>query len=265
MTGTGLRVEAVTVRYGGLTALDNVSLEAPSAACTGLIGPNGAGKSTLINACFGMIPGATGRIALNGAILDGMTPAARARMGLSRTFQRMELFDTLTAADNVRMGFEARFVGRNILRMIRQTRRASREADQSCDFAIELCGLDEVRNTTVKELSTGHRRLVEFARALASSASMLLLDEPSSGLDRIETERFGLALHRAIAERGIGILLVEHDMSLVSFVCDRVHILDFGRKIFEGTMQEARRDAQVKAAYLGDEDIALRHVDSFDA
>jgi len=252
--GVGVEVRGLSVRYGGVAALDDVSLDAPLGRCTGLIGPNGAGKTTFFNACFGMLTETTGHVSLFGASLDRLSPAARARRGMARTFQRMELFDTMTVEENVQMGAEAAWVGGNVLRCLHRRRAGGRIVVEAREEAIELCGLQSIRHIHSRSLSTGQRRLVEFARALANPAQMLFLDEPSSGLDRAETAHFGQVLSNAISSRRIGVLLVEHDMTLVSAVCDRVHVLDFGRKIFEGSMAAAQRDSTVRAAYLGDPD-----------
>jgi ABC-type branched-subunit amino acid transport system ATPase component len=251
----GLTVENLTVRYSGIVAVNDVSLTAPLGRCTGLIGPNGAGKTTVLNACFGMIPDCSGKVQLLGRSVSRVGPAARARRGMARTFQRMELFDSFTVGENVQMGREAIWVGSNPLRTLYRGRRAQRMLAEARDEALSLCDLTHLGDAPVANLSTGQRRLVEFARVLASPAMILLLDEPSSGLDQAETDRFARVLTAVIEARGVGVLLVEHDMRLVSAVCTRVHVLDFGQKIFEGNMDDARRDPAVRAAYFGDLDV----------
>ncbi|MCU1656534.1 MAG: Sulfate-transporting ATPase, partial [Pseudonocardiales bacterium] len=248
-----LRSEDIRVAFGGLVAVDGVSLEAPTGRITGLIGPNGAGKTTLFNACSGLNNPSRGRVLLDGAVVSRLSPARRARRGLGRTFQQMELFDNLTVWENVALGAEASNAGANPLRHIASSRATKRVVTQRATAAIEQCDLRDLVDRTVGTLSTGQRRLVELARCLAGPFRILLLDEPSSGLDRVETARFGEVLQRAVAERGIGILLVEHDMALVTDVCEYIYVLDFGRLIFEGTSAEVMSAPIVQAAYLGDD------------
>ena len=251
----GLDLAHVTVRYGGHVALDDVSLTAPVSRITGLIGPNGAGKTTLFNVASGLLRPAAGTLRLHGADMSALDPAARARRGLGRTFQKMELFDSLTARENVSLGREAGQAGRRPWQHVAETRTDSRSRSAAAEQAMALAGIADLADRPVAALSTGQRRLVELARCLAGQFDVLLLDEPSSGLDGVETERFGQILTRVVAERGVGILLVEHDMALVMNVCDYVHVLDFGTKIFEGTTADVRSSDEVRAAYLGTEPV----------
>jgi ABC-type branched-subunit amino acid transport system ATPase component len=251
----GLAVHNLTVRFGGLTAIEDVSL-ATNAPITGLIGPNGAGKTTTFNACSGLVRPALGRVELFGVDVTKSSPAARARRGLGRTFQRMELFDSLTVRDNVALGHEANCVGSNPLRQLAGRRIERRSALEAADQALHRCGIEELAARRPSALSTGQRRLVELARAIAGDFRLLLLDEPSSGLDRTETRRFG-AILRTLAGDGLQLLIVEHDMSLVLSVCDYIYVLDFGRLIFEGTPQEVLASEVVRAAYLGTEATTL--------
>jgi ABC-type branched-subunit amino acid transport system ATPase component/branched-subunit amino acid ABC-type transport system permease component len=248
----GLVVEGLEVRFGGLVAVDGVSLGAKAGQITGLIGPNGAGKTTIFNACSGLVRATRGRVLLGGRDVSRSGTSARARHGLGRTFQKIELFDSLTVRENVEAGAEAALAGANPL-----THLADRPGDgpairAATDRAMELCGLSALSDLLAMSLSTGQRRLVELARCLAGPFQLLLLDEPSSGLDRAETQRFGEILRQVVAERGIGILLVEHDMSLVLDVCEHLYVLDFGELIFQGTPAEVTSSEIVKAAYLGD-------------
>ncbi len=247
----GLDLAHVTVRYGGHVAVNDVSLTAPVGRITGLIGPNGAGKTTLFNVASGLVRPAAGTLRLHGADMSALDPAGRARQGLGRTFQKMELFDSLTARENVALGREAGQAGRRPWQHLAETRTESRSRGAAADQALTLAGIAELADRPVAALSTGQRRLVELARCLAGQFDVLLLDEPSSGLDGAETERFGQVLTRVVAERGAGILLVEHDMALVMNLCDYVHVLDFGTKIFEGTTAEVSSSDEVRAAYLG--------------
>jgi ABC-type branched-subunit amino acid transport system ATPase component len=230
-----------------------VSLSAPVGRITGLIGPNGAGKTTLFNAASGLVRPAAGMLRLHGTDMSGLDPATRARRGLGRTFQKMELFDSLTARENVSLGWEAARAGRRPWRHLTETAAERRSRAAAAGQALALAGIAGLADRPVAALSTGQRRLVELARCLAGQFDVLLLDEPSSGLDGAETERFGAILTRVVAERRVGILLVEHDMALVMSVCDYVHVLDFGTKIFEGTTADVSASDTVRAAYLGAE------------
>ena len=249
----GLDLAHVTVRYGGHVALNDVSLSARVGRVTGLIGPNGAGKTTLFNVASGLVRPAGGTLRLHGADLSALDPAGRARHGLGRTFQKMELFDSLTARENVSLGREAGQACRRPWQHVAETRTDSRSRSAAADQAMALAGIADLADRPVAALSTGQRRLVELARCLAGQFDVLLLDEPSSGLDGVETERFGQILTRVVAERGVGVLLVEHDMALVMSICDYVHVLDFGTKIFEGTTADVSSSDEVRAAYLGTE------------
>ncbi len=250
----GLRLEGITVRFGGHLAVNGLSLSAPLGRITGLIGPNGAGKTTTFNACSGLQSVAAGRVFLNGEDVSHLGPAPRGRRGLGRTFQRMELFDSMIVAGNVGAGREAHLAGLNPLRHLWGSPKENIDTRQRLKQALQRCELTDVAGVMVGELSTGRRRLVELARAIASGARMLLLDEPSSGLDSSETKRFGAILRSMVEDDGAGILLVEHDMTLVMSVCDYLYVLDFGNLIFEGTPAEVRDSPVVRAAYLGELD-----------
>ena len=253
--GVGLEVRGLKVRFGGHLAVNDVSLEAPMGRITGLIGPNGAGKTTTFNACSGLLRPTAGQIRLKGANISSRPPAARARLGLGRTFQRMQLFDSMTVAENVSLGREAGLAGGSFLAQL-----FSKPADRallqvSTRDAMQLCGVNHLARAKAGDLSTGQRRLVELARALAGSFDVLLLDEPSSGLDRVETEAFGRVLQRVVRERGTAILLVEHDMSLVMDICEYIYVLDFGQLVFEGPPAEVSASDIVRAAYLGSDEV----------
>lgn len=252
--GSVLVVENLTVRYGGLVAVDQVGLVAAAGKITGLIGPNGAGKSTVFNACSGLVDPQVGDIRLDDNSIRRLGPPARARRGIGRTFQHMELFDSLTTRQNLQMGCEGAFAGWNPADHL--VGRPGQQAliSRRSEHALELCGLTDVADERVGSLSTGQRRLVELARCVAGSYSVLLLDEPSSGLDRIETERFGAILKRIVREQQVSILLIEHDMALVNSLCDYVYVIDFGKPIFEGTVREAQQSPIVRTAYLGESD-----------
>ena len=251
----GLDLAHITVRYGGHVALNDVSLTAPAGRITGLIGPNGAGKTTLFNVASGLVRPAAGTLRLHGADLSALDPAARARQGLGRTFQKMELFDSLTVRENVSLGREAALACRRPWRHLAETGTEQRSRGEAAEQALRLAGIADLAGRPVAALSTGQRRLVELARCLAGQFDVLLLDEPSSGLDGAETARFGEILTRVVAARAVGILLVEHDMALVMSICDYVHVLDFGTKIFEGTTAAVSSSEEVRAAYLGTEPV----------
>ncbi|MFE4963772.1 ATP-binding cassette domain-containing protein [Streptomyces sp. NPDC056660] len=248
---TGVRIDALTVRFGGSVAVSGFSLAAPKGRITGLIGPNGAGKTTTFNVCSGLVRPSSGSVRLHGRDLARLSPATRARRGLGRTFQRMELFDSMTVRENVALGREASLAGAWPWRHIAGTPADRSAITESVATAARTCGLTDLLDLPVGGLSTGQRRLVELARCLAGPFDTLLLDEPSSGLNRIETARFGEVLRDTVRERDIGVLIIEHDMALVMDVCDYLYVLDFGVPIFEGTPAEVAASDTVRAAYLG--------------
>ena len=190
-------------------------------------------------------------VLLDGQDVSSRSPAARARLGMARTFQQPQLFDSLTVWENVTLGREGGMAGINPAAHLLATPAQRRIVDEAAREALELCGLSGHANSPAALFSTGQRRLLELARALAGPAQILLLDEPSAGLDRAETERFGEILRRVVAERGVGIFLVEHDMSLVMEICEYIYVLDFGRMLFEGGAEDVRNSPIVQAAYLG--------------
>jgi branched-chain amino acid transport system ATP-binding protein len=225
-----------------LAALSEVTLSAAEGAITGLIGPNGAGKTTLFNVVTGMQRPNTGAVRLDSRDLRGLSSYRRARLGLGRTFQRLELFGTLTVAENI--GVAASIAQRGVVKARSSANREIRE-----EILVRL-GLTAVANDRADTLPTGTGRLVELARALATKPKVLLLDEPAAGQDSDETQRFSEVL-RSLADEGLAILLVEHDMDLVMNVCHTVVVLDYGRVICTGTPAEIRADPEVQAAYLG--------------
>ena len=246
--GPVLDVRDVSVRFGGVAALNGVSLPVHAGQVTGLIGPNGAGKTTLFNVISGLQRPDRGQVRIEGADITRLGPHRRARMGLARTFQRLELFGTLSAADNVRVGLEAG--GRRAGSPGAGAEPAGAAGGAVATALLERVGVAGVAGEPVNALPTGTARLVELARALSIGPRVLLLDEPCSGLDDRETAGLGRLLGELAAE-GRAVLLVEHDMDLVLEICDVVHVLDFGEVIASGTPAEIRADAGVQAAYLG--------------
>ncbi len=253
----GLEVRGLSVRFGGVSAVQKVSLTAPMARITGLVGPNGAGKTTTFNACSGLVKPTTGRIILHNRDVTSLGPAGRSRYGLGRSFQRVELFSSLTVRENVALGREASLAGANPVRQLISGASQRATVRKAVDDAVELTGIGPLTNLQAGLLPVGQRRMVELARVLAGPFDMLLLDEPSSGLDGAETRRFGEILAAAVADRGLGILLVEHDMALVRQVCENIYVLDFGQLVFEGTPAEMLASPVVRSAYLGSESHAV--------
>lgn len=234
-----LRAESVTARYGGVLALDRVSLEAPPGRVTGLIGPNGAGKTTLFNVVSGLQRPTAGSVVLGTRDVTRLGPGRRARLGLGRTFQRLEVFGSLTVRENVLLAAERRHGWRGRHR-----------AGVTTDDLLRRTGLAAFAGTLAGELPTGAARLLELARATATGPSVLLLDEPGSGLDEKETRELGVLL-RGLAADGTAVLLVEHDVELVMAACDHVYVLDFGRLLCAGPPSQVVADPRVQAAYLG--------------
>jgi ABC-type branched-subunit amino acid transport system ATPase component/branched-subunit amino acid ABC-type transport system permease component len=252
---SGLTIKKLTVSFRGVLAVDDLNLSAPLGAITGLIGPNGAGKTTTFNFCSGFVRAQRGQLFLDGRELSAMSPAGRARKGLGRTFQRVNLFESSTVWQNVTLGREGGMAGREPFGHVMAGRRQKELTARAAAEAIDLLGIGSLADRGVAHLSTSEKRLVELARCLAGPYRMLLLDEPSSGLDEEETRHFGEVLNRVVEERGIGILLVEHDMSLVTAVCSTLYVLDFGRLIYNGTPTDTLASDAVRRAYLGAEPV----------
>jgi len=240
-----LEARGVTVRFGGNVATDAVDLDVEVGRITGLIGPNGAGKTTIFNALCGLQAMARGSVVLDGEDISKLAAHQRARRGLARTFQRLEVFTLLSVRENILCGAEIRRTWPR-----RFGAGGDRHPDVVADELIERLGLADVADDRVDSLPTGRARLVELGRALANGPRLLLLDEVSSGLNESETDAMAVVL-RGLADNGIGILLVEHDMSLVMSTCDDIHVLDFGQMIAVGTPDEIQTNKRVQEAYLG--------------
>lgn len=248
-----LSAESITVRFGGLAALHEAQVTVEAGGITGLIGPNGAGKTTLFNVICGLQQPTAGRVVFDGTDITAASPYRRARLGIARTFQKLEAFSSLSARDNVlvaaeqhrtpvrsRAGSAARSGGRS----------RSSDPQQVADALLERVGIADLGRFMVGTLPTGTARRVELARALATEPRLLLLDEPSSGLNEDETGSMA-ALLRDLAADGLAVLLVEHDMSFVMGSCQQIHVLDFGRVIAAGPPEEIQADPAVRTAYLG--------------
>jgi len=247
MADAVLATEDLTVRFGGLLAVDRVTLDCEPGRLTGLIGPNGAGKTTFVDAITGFLPdNATGRVILDGVDVAGRPPHHLAHLGLTRTWQTLELFDDITVRSNLAVASRPL----TLTGAVRDFFRPS-GADDRVDEIVELLELGPITDRQPRELSQGQRKLVGVGRALASSTTrILLLDEPAAGLDKAETEWFGQQLRRLVDE-GYTMLLIDHDMGLVLSVCDHIHMLVFGELTASGSPQEMRNDPAVIAAYLG--------------
>jgi branched-chain amino acid transport system ATP-binding protein len=236
-----LEVREANVRFGGHAAVRDVDLDVDAGEITGLIGPNGAGKTTTFNVITGLQETVSGQVLLDGRDLTSAKAHVRARAGIARTFQRLEVFGSLTARENVLTAAE-----------IRRSWSHDHHEDPAevADSLLERIGIEAVAHERVDAMPTGLARLVELARALATRPKVLLLDEPASGLDETESERFAELLLELAAE-GMAILLVEHDVQLVMQVCRKVYVLDFGAILAAGTPEEIQRDQAVLDAYLG--------------
>ncbi len=235
-----LSAEHITVQFGGVRANSDVTVSCEPGRVTGLIGPNGAGKTTLFNVITGLQPPTSGRVVLDGTDITAKSPTRRARLGIARTFQKLEAFSNLSARDNVLVAAESR----------RSWDRSGFDPGRVADEMLDQVGIGDVAKFMVGTLPTGTARLVELARALATNPRVLLLDEPSSGLNEEETESMAALLRRLVTD-GLGVLLVEHDMSFVMSTCEFIHVLDFGELIATGSPEQVQANPLVQAAYLG--------------
>ena len=253
LAGLALRARNVTKRFGGVMALREVSLDVRRGEVCGLLGPNGAGKTTLFDVVSGVTPPSSGVVEIDGKDVTGHLPDQRARQGLRRTFQRVQLYGRLTVEDNVLASMEWRGGGGGLLADLVGApgrRRRERERRERAIDMLDTCGVGHLAGQPAGSLPIGQARLVELARAIADQPRLLLLDEPTSGLSSHEALRFGEQIRR-LKEEGVAVVLVEHDVGFVMGQCDRVVVLNLGAVLAEGTPQEIQENPRVREAYLG--------------
>jgi branched-chain amino acid transport system ATP-binding protein len=243
-----LETSGLTVTFGGLNANDRIDLRVERGTLVGLIGPNGAGKTTFVDAITGFVSPSAGTVRFGGEDITRLAAHERARRGLARTWQSLELFEDLSVRDNLLIAAERPKWWSFLADMVRL---GGRSLDERVDWALEQVGLTEFRDDYPSELPHGRRKLIGVARALAASPQLVLLDEPAAGLDTHESQVLGTHL-RHLLTSGITVFLIDHDMALVLNVCDYLYVLDFGRVVAEGTPAEVRANPAVIAAYLGE-------------
>jgi branched-chain amino acid transport system ATP-binding protein len=246
-----LRLRGVSKSFGGIQAVHSVTFDVTQGECLGLVGPNGAGKTTLFNCVCGQLRPETGEIVFDGTHLIGRPTYKRARLGIGRTYQRVEVFTDMTVRDHLLVAERARRGEGRLWRDLLNLSKPTGDEMERVDVILELVGITHLADTSVNALGLGNCRLVELARALASEPKILLADEPSSGLDLHETAEVAAVLRTVQRERGTAVLLVEHDLTMVADVVDRVIVMDLGAMLAEGSFDEVMADPLVRHAYLG--------------
>jgi branched-chain amino acid transport system ATP-binding protein len=247
-----LEARGITKRFAGITALDAVSLDVQPGELVGLIGPNGAGKTTFFNCLLGMERPDGGQVFFGGRDVTGLPVYKRARLGVGRTFQRLEVFVGLSVREHFLLADRARQGDAPLWRDLLRRSRTTADELERAEHMLDMLGIRELADKPIEALSLGRSRLVELGRALMTVPKLLLLDEPSSGLDRKETAALAVRLRRLAEERGTAVLLVEHDIDLVQQVVSRIFVLDFGTMLAAGLTDDVLADPAVRKAYLGD-------------
>ncbi|MCD1262862.1 MULTISPECIES: ABC transporter ATP-binding protein [Shinella] len=254
-----LQIKNITKRYGGLTAVNDVSFDVNKGEILSVIGPNGAGKSTLFKLISSFVPATSGEVIFNGERISSLAPHKVARMGVVRTFQETTIFRSMTVRENIIVSHHLRSKA-SLLGFFLGTKQAKEDEDAfaaSADDIVDFLGLQAIRNELASNLPQGHLRALGMAIGLATDPKVILLDEPFAGMNHDETMKMVALVRRLRDERGVTVLLVEHDMPAVMKISDRIVCINFGQKIAEGTPQEIRENEQVIEAYLGSEDAAI--------
>ena len=248
-----LEIKGITQRFGGVTALEDVSFGIREGEITGVIGPNGAGKTTLFNIVTGIYTQTSGAILFAGRDVSGLAPEGLARLGMVRTFQNVELFGQMTVRENVMVGLHTKSRSGMLDCMFRSPRQLAEErrTREESEQWLEFTGIADLAETRASNLPFGKGRMLEIARALALGPKVILMDEPAAGLNNRETQELARMIRR-IREMGITVVLVEHDMELVMDICDTIVVLNLGRLLAKGTPREIQENQQVVAAYLGE-------------
>lgn len=241
----------MTKRYSGLVANDDINIEVMPGEIVGLIGPNGAGKTTLFNCLTGAQSLTAGTVHLNERDVTRLPASERARLGIARTFQQAQLFRHLSVEENLLLGRHRRYGAGAVRGALGLARAAEKTARRLSHQVAEQCGLNDVLDAPVGDLPYGTQRMVEVARAIVLEPEVLLVDEPAAGMDSRESEYFGQVLARIARERGMSVLIIEHDVGMVLAISDRVYVLNFGKLLAQGLPEEVRSNAEVRAAYLG--------------
>lgn len=249
-----LKIDNITMKFGGVTAIDSLNFEVKKGEIYGLIGPNGAGKTTIFNIITGNYKPTEGRVIFDGEDITGTKPNKIVFKGIARTFQNIRLFKSMSVLDNILIGFHDRIRYNYFEAILRLPRyqKAEREIRVKAMELLEEFGISKFADYDATALSYGNQRKVEIARALATSPKLLLLDEPAAGMNPIETEELANIIHKIKKDYDLTVLLIEHDMKFVNNMCDRVTVLDYGEKIFDGKPADAIVDEKVVSAYLGD-------------